>query len=290
MTTTAIVVAAARGYLDQTLIALDQQRATPARLIVIDASPHGLDSGYDEAAIPDTVAHEIEVFKAPHAKNLGEAIAIAEADGLRIETEWMWLLHDDSPPHPDALGELQRYVATSPKVGIAGCKQVVLEDPTRLISVGVGYTRAGRRVSGIEPGEIDQGQHDHREDVYAVGSAGMLVRTSTWNHLGGMDPELGPFLDGAELARRARLAGQRVVVVPNAIIRHARASLWHGANRDNPHTDGANSFYSRRLATLYFRLITVRLWAFVAIAVGMILGGVLRGVSRVATTQTTLAW
>ena len=40
----------------------------------------------------------------------------------------------------------------------------------------------------LDEDEIDQGQHDDREDVLAVGTAGMLVRPAVWDELGGTDP------------------------------------------------------------------------------------------------------
>ena len=67
-------------------------------------------------------------------------------------------------------------------------------------------SRLGRRMTGDEPGEVDQGQHDGREDVLAVGLAGALVRRDVWDELGGTAPGLGPFGDGLDLSRRARLA------------------------------------------------------------------------------------
>ena len=70
---------------------------------------------------------------------------------------------------------------------------------------GHASTRAGRRITGIEPREVDQGQHDGDRDVLAVGSAGMLVRRDVWDQVGGFDPAM-PLLPGG---RRLLLAGAR---------------------------------------------------------------------------------
>ena len=67
---------------------------------------------------------------------------------------------------------------------VLGPKVLDGQDRRTLREVGVSIDRAGRRITGIEPGEIDQGQHDHNKAVLAVGSAGMLVRRDVWDQLG----------------------------------------------------------------------------------------------------------
>src|SRR5699024_12637694 len=78
--------------------------------------------------------------------------------------------------------------------------------------------------------------------VLAVGTAGMLVERGLWRRLGGPDPVLGPFEDGRDVSQRARLAGHRVVVVPRAVVRHARAGYrgWR-EERSEEHTSELQS-------------------------------------------------
>ena len=148
----------------------------------------------------------------------------AGPDG-RDDASWMWLLHDDSAPAPAALAMLLRATEHARSVAVAGCKQRGWADPDLLLEVGLATTRTARRALDLDEDEIDQGQHDDREDVLAVGTAGMLVRPAVWDELGGTDPVLGPFGDGLEFCRRVRLAGHRVVVAPAAVVHHARASF-----------------------------------------------------------------
>jgi GT2 family glycosyltransferase len=137
---------------------------------------------------------------------------------------WLWLLHDDSAPAPRALSYLLDAARQSPSVGIAGPKLVTWQDPSRLLEVGSVITRSGRRVGGPVPGEPDQGQHDHRSDVLAVNTSGMLIRGDVFAGLGGFDPAFGQFCDDLDLCWRAQLAGYRVVVAPRARMREAAAS------------------------------------------------------------------
>src|SRR5690606_23022289 len=93
-----------------------------------------------------------------------------------------------------------------------------------LLEVGVTMSRSGRRDTGLEPKEYDQGQHDGVHDVLAVSTAGMLIRRDVWEELGGLDPALPLFRDDIDLCWRARAAGFRVLNVTAAVAWHAEAA------------------------------------------------------------------
>ncbi|MEO7745684.1 MAG: glycosyltransferase family 2 protein, partial [Actinomycetota bacterium] len=138
--------------------------------------------------------------------------------------DWIWLLHDDSAAGPGALEHLLDAAAASSQVGVVGPKLVAWDDPTRLLEAGLTVSRGGRRVTGIADDERDQGQHDHRTDVLAVGTAGMLVDRALWDLLGGLDPALPLLRDDIDLCWRAHLAGRRVVLAPRAVVADAQAA------------------------------------------------------------------
>ena len=153
---------------------------------------------------------------------------------------WFWLLHDDSAPAEDCLERLLTAATNARSVGVVGPKQVGWDNPELLLEVGLRATASARRANDIVPGEVDQGQHDDRSDVLAVGTAGALIDRAVWEEIGGIAPWLGPFGDGLELSRAARLAGYRVIVEPTAVIRHRRAS-YQGLRRPASvsHSSGA---------------------------------------------------
>lgn len=138
--------------------------------------------------------------------------------------DWVWLLHDDSAAEPRALEHLLDAAAASSQVGVVGPKLVSWADPTRLLEAGLTVSRGGRRVTGVADDERDQGQHDHRTDVLAVGTAGMLVDRALWDRLGGLDPALPLLRDDIDLCWRAHLAGRRVVLAPRAVVADAQAA------------------------------------------------------------------
>ena len=139
-------------------------------------------------------------------------------------TEWVWLLHDDCEPEPDALEQLLLGTDQVPAVAVLGPKVMDWSDRDVLLEAGVGIDRAGRRITGIEPREVDQGQHDGNRDVLAVGSAGMLVRRDVWNQVGGFDPGMLLYREDVNFCWRAQAAGYRVRVITDAVVYHVEAS------------------------------------------------------------------
>jgi hypothetical protein len=74
--------------------------------------------------------------------------------------EWVWLLHDDVAPAPGALAALTEVAENAPRdVAVLGPKIREWPSLKRLLEVGVTLTGTGRRETGLERGEYDQGQH-----------------------------------------------------------------------------------------------------------------------------------
>ncbi|NNG40204.1 glycosyltransferase [Flexivirga sp. ID2601S] len=238
-----VVQHADHPHLTDTLQALAASTRAPDRLVIVDATP-----GRD---IPERLADHEELGAAyptmsvvtvpsgtPFAEIVdtavtalpdpGEDVVVALRSRRRARKrpvrprdrdEWLWLLHEDTAPAPDALERLLAVASRSDRIGIAGCKVLDSDDPRRLVNVGLDLTRTGRHVGSRMQGEPDQGQHDDRRDVLGVSSAGMLVRRDVYLVLGGFDPAFDGDGDGLDLAWRTHLIGRQVVVVPAARVR-----------------------------------------------------------------------
>ena len=146
-------------------------------------------------------------------------------------TEWVWLLHDDCEPAPDALEQLLRGAAEARSSAVLGPKVMDWADRRVLLEAGITIDGAGRRITGIEPREVDQGQHDGDRDVMAVSSAGMLVRRDVWDQAGGFDPAMPLLRDDVDFCWRVHAAGHRVRVVTDAVVYHLEATA---RNRRTP--------------------------------------------------------
>ena len=193
------------------------------------------------------------------------------ADAPAPGADWIWLLHDDAAPAPEALAELLHAVERAPSVTVAGCKQLDWHAERRLIDVGLSTSRWAERLTLIDADELDQGQYDGRSDTFAVNSAGMLVRRDIWEELRGFDPALPGSGDDVDFCWRNRLAGHRVVVVPSA-------RMFHVSHR--PHALG-NATAARK-AQVHLRLKHAAGWKVPLHAVGALLGSLFKLVLSIA--------
>ncbi|QIX25943.1 glycosyltransferase family 2 protein [Nocardioides sp. JQ2195] len=215
MTVTALLVShdGAR-WLPAVLAGLDNQRHRPAQVLAVDtgSSDESLDL-VNAALDPACVS--------VHEGSFPEAVAHALP---RITTEWVWLLHDDTNPDPGALAALLE-AAENHHADIVGPKLREWPSLRRLLELGVTISGAGRRETGLERGEYDQGQHDSIREVLAVNTAGMLVRRSLLEELGGFDEALPVFGNDIDFGWRATRAGHKAIVAPEAVVFHAEAAI-----------------------------------------------------------------
>jgi GT2 family glycosyltransferase len=154
----------------------------------------------------------------------GRAVMSALRDPRTSGMDWLWLLHDDCAPEPEALERLLAEAESRPSASVLGPKLVSWTSPDRLSEIGFSIDRTGRAVSPIEDDEIDQGQHDQIRDVFFVNTAGMLVRRGVLLNVGGFDERMPAFRDDLDLCWRTHLTGGRVLVVPHARVRHFAAA------------------------------------------------------------------
>jgi GT2 family glycosyltransferase len=240
-------------WLPSVIAGLQGQRVVPGRVLAVDtgskdASAQLLESAFGAGA----VVRETPGTSFPVAVRRGlERLAEDGTDGV----EWVWILHDDANPGADALAELLAVVAADPDADVLGPKLREWPSLRRLLEVGVTISGTGRRETGLERSEYDQGQHDDVRRVLAVNTAGMLVRRSVLEELGGFDEQLPVFGNDIDFGWRAAAAGHKTVVVPSAVVFHAEAA--HRGVRRTPLT-GRHTHYQERRAALYTLLANAR--------------------------------
>ncbi|WP_243063544.1 glycosyltransferase [Humibacter sp. RRB41] len=216
-TVTAILVAQRDPeHLRRSLDAVAAQTRAVDSLVVIGVASDEKTTAVAAEAVPDQLLASTE--KLSYGAALGVAARVVPP--ATSDDDWLWFLGQDIAPESDALARLIETVAVSPSVAIAGPKLVDWDDASLIRELGLSMTPFGTTVAVVED-EFDQAQHDRTSDMLAVPAAGMLIRHTVWEQLGGFDPGLPVFDDGLDLGVRARLAGHRVVIVPTARVASA---------------------------------------------------------------------
>ncbi|MEV6053275.1 glycosyltransferase [Streptomyces sp. NPDC052107] len=194
--------------------------------------------------------------------------------------QWLWLLHDDCAPDPDALAELLRVVDNELELGrddvaVVGPKLRGWYDRRQLLEVGVSIANSGRRWTGLDRREQDQGQHDHVRTVLSVSSAGMLIRRDVFEQLGGFDRRLPLMRDDVDLCWRAHTAGHRVLIAPDAVVRHAEAASRERRTVDCVGRTAASPHKVDKAGAVYTLLVNTRgaalPWALLRLVFGTVL-------------------
>lgn len=237
-------------WLPAVIEGLTSQRVPAAEVVAVDTGSKDGSADLLEQAFG-------EVVRASGATSFPAAVRL----GLdRLEergstAEWVWILHDDANPDPGALAALLEAAAEDPRADVLGPKLREWPSLRRLLELGVTISGTGRRETGLERGEYDQGQHDEVREVLAVNTAGMLVRRSVLEELGGFDDQLPIFGNDIDFGWRAAAAGHRTLVVPQAVVFHAEAA-HRGARRTA--LTGRHTHYQERRAALFTLLANCR--------------------------------
>ncbi|GGQ98846.1 glycosyltransferase family 2 protein [Streptomyces flaveolus] len=195
--------------------------------------------------------------------------------------QWLWLLHDDCAPEPDALAQLLRVVDNEYELGredvaVVGPKLRGWYDRRQLLEVGVSIANSGRRWTGLDRREQDQGQHDHVRSVLSVSTAGMLIRRDVFERLGGFDRRLPLMRDDVDLCWRAHAAGLRVLVAPEAVVRHAEAASRERRAVDCAGRTTASPHKVDKAGAVHTLLVNVRTAALPWVLLRLVLGTLLR--------------
>jgi GT2 family glycosyltransferase len=237
-------------WLPAVIEGLRTQRVPVQRVVAVDTASKDGSADLLDAAFGTCL-------RVPGSTNFPAAISLAleQLAASADDAEWVWILHDDSNPDPGALEALLAAAAADPEADILGPKLREWPSLKRLLELGVTISGTGRRETGLERGEYDQGQHDDVRTVLAVNSAGMLVRRRVLEELGGFDPQLPIFGNDVDFGWRAAAAGHKTVIVPQAVVFHAEAA--HRGVRRTPLT-GRHTHYQERRAALYTLLVNSR--------------------------------
>lgn len=163
---------------------------------------------------------------------------------------WLWLVHDDSEPKENALAELLTATENSDTIAQVGPMQLVADRPREISQLGLTLSKYGELINPIK-GQRDQSQHDSVNDVLAVSTSSMLVRTDAYELVGGLNDSVAALAADVDLSVRLRRHGFRVITAPRAKVTHGALTISGSRGRN---WLGGNVKTALRKATIQLRL------------------------------------
>ena len=213
----AVVVTTGPGiWLEEALSSLAAQDYEEMAVLVLSA-------GDDDPAVTERVARVLpDAFVRHLPGRPGYAAASNEALGMVEGAAFFLLLHDDVALDPDAVHKLVEESFRS-NAGVVSPKFVHWDDPRVLLHVGMSCDKTGAVVDRVIEGEVDHGQHDAVRDVFVAPGGCILIRADLFAELKGFDAGIVAMGEDLDLSWRSQVAGSRVVVAPEARVRHREA-------------------------------------------------------------------
>ncbi len=177
-----------------------------------------------------------------------------------VEAEYVVLLNSDIEVAKDWLAPLVAYMDAHPEV--AACQPKILSDSHRNCfehagAAGgfidrLGYPFCRGRIQSLV--EEDRGQYDTPIDIFWATGACLMIRREDYLQAGGLDADFFAHMEEIDLCWRLRLAGRRLVCLPQSQVFHLGGGTL---NVQNPRKTFLN--FRNNLLMLYKNLPAERL-------------------------------
>jgi hypothetical protein len=158
---------------------------------------------------------------------------------LEHGADFVLLLNNDTTVAPDFLGHVVCVAESDPATGIVSPKIYYYSEPGRLwfaggvIDLWKGHTRH------LGDLEVDQGQYDHVADVDFVSGCAMLIKRKVIEDIGMLYEPMFLYYEDSDFCARARHAGYRIVMAPEA-------KIWHKVSSTTGKIKDLQWFYGTR--------------------------------------------
>lgn len=232
-----IVTYNSAGEIGACLDALARRMTLAHEIIVVD-------NASDDATL-NLVAQASNVRLIVNTQNVGFAAAVNQAARL-ARGRYLWLLNPDTLVHDRAADRLTDFLEHHPAVGLAAPRVLdahgqirhncfAFETPWSFFWFGVGVGPL-RRVRGhmLRRHSWDIAA-DTPQEVEAVTGAALLARRELFERLGGLDERFFMYCEDGDFCLRARRAGWRATLVPEASVTHIGGA---SAPQDAPRLNG----------------------------------------------------
>ena len=177
----------------------------------------------------ERVRHEFpDARRVQTGGNMGFPTAV-NAGLAESSAEWVLLLNNDATIEPDAIRRVfEREVPSD--VGTVALQMRFADRPEIVNSAGIGVDVLGvaydRHLGTPASGPASTGG-----EVFGACAGAALYRRAMLDDIGGFDAGIFLYLDDADVAWRARMAGWRALYVPEGVVWHAHsATTRHGSS------------------------------------------------------------
>ncbi|MFI5394435.1 MAG: glycosyltransferase family 2 protein [Candidatus Binatia bacterium] len=184
----------------------------------------------DNASADDTVVAlrarypELTVIQNPtnYGYAAGNNVGIRWA--LECGAEYVQLINSDTEVTPDMITEVVRVAESDPLIGVVGCRNVLMDDPTRLWGAYGVLTYGPFLVRALGERVADGAAWQVVKDVDWVIGNGYLWRCAALERVGLLDESFFGYHEDVDWCVRAHRAGYRVVYAGTAAIVHKGGS------------------------------------------------------------------
>lgn len=227
------------GLLAKCLAALERQTYKNFRVIVVD-----------NASDPALFREAVQCYPGAEIIRLQENVGFSTASNLAVQSakgsDWIALVNPDAYPEPDWLENLISAAQMYPDYSFFGSRMVMSDDAHLLDGAGDVYHVIGlfwRRGYGVAA----ENRYLDREEIFSPCAAAALYRRDIFLDSGGFDEDYFCYAEDVDLGFRLRLAGQRCLYVPNAVVHHV------GSASSKRHSDFYIYHGQRNLVWTYFK-------------------------------------
>ena len=209
----AVVVAHDPGtWFEETLASIASQDYGELSVLVLDTGTSEGLAARVAAVLPSAYVRRFD-------QNRGFGATVNDVRSMVDGAAYYLVCHDDIALDPDAVHLLVEEAFRS-NAGIVSPKVVSWDDPQLLVHVGMNVDKGGSVVERVQPHEIDHGQHDAVRDVFVAPGGCTLIRADLFDELEGFDPTIVAMGEDLDLCWRAQVVGARILVAPDARVRH----------------------------------------------------------------------
>lgn len=194
-----------------------------SELIVIDNGSGDGSADFVSARHPDARLVEL-------VENEGFAPAVVRGTEL-ARGEWLVLVNDDAFIEPNCLARLLAAGESDPTVGIVTGQVRFADDPHTINTAGLEIDNLAISYDRLAGCYVGSSSAEEPIEVFGASACVAMYRLSMLRAIGGFDASFFAYMEDADVAWRARMAGWRCLYEPRAVAFHYGSTTLGAASQ-----------------------------------------------------------